>query len=330
MNSTINSLKSQQNSLSKVNKIGFHVDSFLSNLSQPPIQSVESQPIVSEEVSNTTDWRNPSVTKVHKRSGRKSVSLEYWMKNKFTYAGSEDEFISKTQTLRACDKQILSHLIHFNAKGLPACMSQNYIAIKTCYSRGYINARIQHLMSLGLLDIYTRGKAGIQRSNVYQIAEQFFKKELWERMLGIPAVRSMFLMLLLVAPVMQAVPRYVEKPRLINECTLLNIKGTHLLNSNITDTSNIDKFVPKKRVTSMQKYNYSSNGSSYAYFSEQDKLKAKKRELQNYRDAKAVCKEQEERLKLLEAESLDEAKIASKQQSLKQIDEIFKDVPNLY
>lgn len=203
-----------------------------------------------------TDYRTPHVFK-KKGQRRKKVSLNYWIACGFKFPGTSDEFVGKIQTLRPCDKQILSHLIHFKARGIQAFMSQEYIAHKTGYSRQYINARIQHLLSLGLLDLYRRGKASRQQSNVYQVAAQFFNKELWDKLLVIPAIRSMFLLLLLVAPLMQSMPTYLEKPRSMNKLTLLKNKDLNFINRYSTDTCNAGT----KKERSMQ-----NNSSSLEQF----------------------------------------------------------------
>ena len=249
-----------------------------------------------------TDYRNPRVAKKQKRTGNICIALDKWVHRLLESDCTDSEFVELMKTLRPSDRKILSLLITFNARGLPLFMAQNYIANKTGLSRPYVNQRMQHLRAINALDIYNRNENGEPISNVYKLNRLFFKKSLWDKMLFIPAIRSMFLMFLLVNPIMSPIPPHVGIRDQKGKLTLL-IKDEILRNIRYsTDTSNVDK---KRWNPSMAYQEKSINGSSKVYSarpSSSDELKSKQTQLLRYQETKRVELQLKGQLAKIEAE----------------------------
>ena len=242
-----------------------------------------------------------SINSLHKRSGRVKMPLRKWLELEYVYPGSDEEFIARTANLSNVDKRILSMLIDFSARGLRPFMTQKYIGDKNGYSREYINRRIRYLREEGFLESYTRGNQVKQQSCVYRVAQQFFRKDLWESIKHISAINRLMLGFLLVASVMNPIPSLDGNALKSHLITLL--QKNKYINNNIskedTDTRVYTHYehIPKKRDLSMKKDTFPKNGSiarQISYIESQEsmqerihlaqELKSKRAELYRYRE----------------------------------------------
>jgi len=174
-----------------------------------------------------------------RRNGQPVVHYINWMRTNLNYVGTYSQFIAVMRTLTKVDREILCLLIHFKARGFHPFMTQGYIAEKISHNRTYISERLNHMMRLGILDIYRRGKTGEQESNVYKLAMQFFDANLWPALDFLPVIRSMMLGFLLLCPVnlpaQSAFREWLEE-----NPTLINIKDFNLYKYSLTDSKSVD------------------------------------------------------------------------------------------
>ena len=209
--------------------------------------------ILNSVISQAENKKNsPSsfIPKVYRRPKPIAVRMEIWIPRPFDFQGTDQEFIDCVKSLRKGDHMVLSHLIHFRARGLPLFMAQDYIARATGYSREYINKRIQNLVFLGLIDKFSRG---IKRSNIYKVASNFLRKDLWEKLLlYIPVIRGMYLMLLTLQPILKAYPNALfsrsRYAHLKSEFTLIKNKDfniNYMHNNMVKNKSNIGQYMQK-------------------------------------------------------------------------------------
>lgn len=229
-------------------------------------------------------------------NGKPVVHLNNWLKSNLIFSGTDEEFLALTRTLTNTDKDILSHLIHFRARGLRAFMSQAYIAKKIGRNVTYVNERLNRMMRLGLLDIYHRSTPTRKISNIYKLAHHFLDANYWKQLDFIPAIKSMCLGLLLLCPILQALPAH--RPSLKNFPNLLDIKKNLFINNNLTDS--------KKESKMQQEYPKKGKSSTNFYPTEDFlALKSLTRQLHSVRSAENVHRSDQERLKFLEKERND-------------------------
>lgn len=237
--------------------------------------------------------RDKATRKVHRLTGNAVISLKTWRKREFEFLGSKDELAAIVQKLTNTDKQILTLLIRFTCRGLPSFMGQIYIAKTVGRNYTYVNERIQHLRKLGLISIYTRGKAAKNESNVYKVAQQFFDKNYWQELAIIPAIKSMLLGLLLLCPVMRAIPAH--HAGLQTNPKLIKAKVVNLINSNLTDCKRSVQAIMKNNKNYQKRY----EDDAYS-IAEQER--SVKQQLNRYRTTENHVKTMEEKRKLIAQE----------------------------
>lgn len=228
-----------------------------------------------------------------RRNGLPIVHINNWLKTDLIFAGTKEEFLAITQTLTPTDRFILSLLIHFRSKGLRAFMTQEYIAQKIGRNATYVCERLNLMMKLGLLDIYHRSSKGKNVSNVYKVATHFFDANFWDKLNFIPAIQSMALGLLLLCPILQALPAH--RPSLEKNPKLLNIKEFSYINNYYKNS--------KEEKNMRKEYTNNRGYGNNSYQSDDNlRLKSLTMQLHNVRSAERHCQEVEERKKLVAAE----------------------------
>jgi len=131
---------------------------------------------------------------------QKRISFAEWEKrDQLPIARSNRELIEHVAHLTASTKRVLEYIIYMRSRGLVNFTSQEYIARNLGVSLKTVSRAIQTLWSLRLIDVYNRGK---NISNITRPADILLRKDICEQIMQyLPICRSIFLMFLLVAPI---------------------------------------------------------------------------------------------------------------------------------